>query len=120
MTTSIERLVAATTVDTISNCATLAASLAQELRQSPGGEQIPMAQYAEVLAQAFAQLKAGHEVERASLRGLNGCTPAAQRLAASSASGLVRRWEDGIPSHDLPSWADAAALAMRALLTETT
>ena len=37
------------------------------------------------------------------------------RQLANTAASLVRRWEDGVAPHDLPAWADQAALAMRSL-----
>jgi hypothetical protein len=35
---------------------------------------------------------------------------------AQTAAGLVRQWEDCIAPHDLPKWAEDAALTLRALL----
>nr|WP_286197221.1 DUF4406 domain-containing protein [Variovorax boronicumulans] len=37
------------------------------------------------------------------------------RQLAQTASSLVRRWEDGVPGHDLAEWSDQAATTLRAL-----
>lgn len=37
---------------------------------------------------------------------------------AQTAAGLVRQWEDCIAPHNLPKWAEEAALTMRALLPQ--
>ncbi|WP_156374594.1 hypothetical protein, partial [Pseudorhodoferax sp. Leaf274] len=47
-------------------------------------------------------------------------TPAAKPHPAHTAAGLVRRWEDCLAPHDLPQWAEDAALTMRALAAQHT